>query len=41
VAINDYVSAFAGVNYTVALEALEAIDQGDVFWVNVGLSFAY
>lgn len=41
VAINDYVSAFAGVNYSVALEALEAIDQGDVFWVNVGLSFAY
>jgi hypothetical protein len=41
VAINDYVSAFAGVNYSVALEALEAIDQDDVFWVNVGLSFAY
>jgi hypothetical protein len=29
------------VNYSVALEALEAIDQDDVFWVNVGLSFAY
>jgi hypothetical protein len=41
VAINDYVSAFAGVNYSVALEALEAIEQDDVFWVNVGLSFAY
>ncbi len=41
VAINEYVSAFAGVNYSVALEALEAIDQDNVFWVNVGLSFAY
>jgi hypothetical protein len=41
VAINEYVSAFAGVNYSVALEALEDIDQGNVFWVNVGLSFAY
>jgi hypothetical protein len=41
VRINDYISAFAGVNYSVALEALEAIDQDDVVWVNVGLSFAY
>ena len=41
VAINEYVSAFAGVNYSVALEALDAIDQDNVFWVNVGLSFAY
>jgi hypothetical protein len=41
VAINDYVSVFAGVNYSVALEALEAIDQENVVWVNVGLSFAY
>jgi len=41
VAINDYVSIFAGANYSVALEALEAIEQDDVFWVNVGLSFAY
>jgi hypothetical protein len=41
VAINEYVSAFAGVNYSVALEALEAIDQDNVVWVNVGLSFAY
>jgi len=41
VAINEYISAFAGVNYSVALEALEAIDQDNVVWVNVGLSFAY
>lgn len=34
-------SAFAGVNYSVALEALEAMDQGNIFWVNVGLSFDY
>lgn len=41
VAITRYVSAFAGINYSVALEALDAIDQDDVVWVNVGLSFAY
>jgi len=41
VAINKYVSAFAGINYSVALEALNAIDQENVVWVNVGLSFAY
>ncbi|MBJ7258748.1 MAG: hypothetical protein JHD33_04340 [Chthoniobacterales bacterium] len=41
VAINKYVSAFAGINYSVALEALDAIDQDNVVWVNVGLSFAY
>lgn len=39
--ISKYVSAFAGVNYSVAMEALRAIDQGNVVWVNVGLSFAY
>lgn len=41
VAINKYISAFAGVNYSVALDALDAIDQDNVVWVNVGLSFAY
>ena len=41
VAINKYVSAFAGVNYSDPLEALNAIDQDNVVWVNVGLSFAY
>jgi hypothetical protein len=40
-AINEYVSVFAGVNYSVPLEALNAIDQDNVVWVNVGLSFAY
>jgi hypothetical protein len=32
---------FVGANYSVALEALDAIDQDNVFWINVGLSFAY
>jgi hypothetical protein len=41
VALNDYVSLFAGVNYSVALEALQQIDQENVVWANVGLSFAY
>jgi hypothetical protein len=29
------------VNYSVALEALQQIDQDNVVWANVGLSFAY
>jgi hypothetical protein len=29
------------VNYSVALEALQQIDQENVVWANVGLSFAY
>ena len=41
VALNDYVSVFAGVNYSVALEAMQQIEQENVVWANVGLSFAY
>jgi hypothetical protein len=41
VALNDYVAVFAGVNYSVAMEALQQIDQENVVWANVGLSFAY
>ena len=41
VALNDYISVFAGVNYSIALEALQQIDQENVVWANVGLSFAY
>lgn len=41
VRLTRYISAFAGVNYSVALEALQQIEQDNVFWVNVGLSFAY
>ena len=40
-ALNEYFSVFAGVNYSVALEALQQIDQENVVWANVGLSFAY
>ena len=40
-ALNEYFSVFAGVNYSVALEALQEIDQENVVWANVGLSFAY
>ena len=36
-----WASFFAGVNYSVALEALDAIGQHNIFWVNAGLSFAY
>ena len=39
--LNEYFSVFAGVNYSVALEALQQIDQDNVVWANVGLSFAY
>jgi len=41
VGLTRYISAFAGVNYSVALEALQQIDQENVVWANVGLSFAY
>jgi hypothetical protein len=40
-ALNEHFSVFAGVNYSVALEALQQIDQENVVWANVGLSFAY
>jgi len=41
VKITENISAFTGVNYSVALEALQAIDQENVFWVNVGLSYSF
>ena len=41
VALNDYVSVFAGVNYSVSLEAMQQIDQDNIVLANVGLSFAY
>lgn len=41
VALHDHISVFAGVNYSVALEALQQINQDNVVWANVGLSFAY
>lgn len=39
--LTQNISAFAGVNYSVAMTALSEIDQGNEFWVNVGVSFSY
>ena len=39
--INKIISAFAGINYSLALTALQDIDQGNEVWANVGLSFTY
>lgn len=41
VALTDYLSFFAGVNYSVALEALQQLDQQNIVWANVGLNVAY
>ena len=39
--INRVITVFAGVNYNVAMTALQTIDQGNVVWANVGVTFAY
>lgn len=39
--INKIVTAFVGVNYSVAMAALDAIDQGNEFWVNAGVSLGF
>jgi hypothetical protein len=39
--INKIISAFAGINYSLAMTALQDIDQGNEVWVNIGLSFTY
>jgi len=39
--ITSNIAAICGVNYSVAMEALREIDQGNEFWVTVGLSFSY
>ena len=39
--INKIISAFAGINYSLAMNALQDIDQGNEVWINVGLSFTY
>ena len=41
VGLTRHVALFAGVNYSVALEAMQQIGQENVVWANVGLSFAY
>lgn len=39
--INKIISVFAGINYSVAMTALQDIDQGNEVWANVGLNFTY
>ena len=39
--INKIISAFAGINYSLAMTALQDIDLGNEVWVYVGLSFTY
>lgn len=39
--INKTVRVFGGVNYSVALPALEEIGQGNEVWANAGISLAY
>lgn len=39
--INNAIRIFSGINYSVALRALEEIEQGDETWVSVGISFSY
>jgi hypothetical protein len=39
--INKHLVAFAGVNYSIALPALEAIDQPSVVWANAGIRLEY
>ena len=39
--INKILTAFVGVNYSVAMAALNAIDQENEFWVNAGVSLGF
>ncbi|MFM8363962.1 MAG: hypothetical protein ACKOAS_02295, partial [Verrucomicrobiota bacterium] len=39
--VNEYLTIFAGLNYSIALEALDAIGQGDVFWANAGVTVGF
>lgn len=39
--ICSWLSVYAGVNYSVALAALQSVGQGDVAWVNAGVRLAY
>lgn len=40
-ALTKYISVFAGVNYSVSLEAMQQINQENIVWANVGFRFAY
>lgn len=39
--VNDVIAVFGGVNYSIAMEALNDIGQGNVFWANAGLRFSF
>ena len=39
--INQYLTAFAGANYSVAMTALNDIGQGNEFWVNAGVRVGF
>jgi len=39
--VNKHLTLFAGINYSIALAALDAIGQGDVFWANAGVSVGF
>jgi hypothetical protein len=39
--ITRSISVFGGVNYSVAMTALQSIDQPNVVWANAGVSFRY
>jgi hypothetical protein len=39
--LSRVVTAFAGVNYSVAMTALQRMDQENVVWANVGVTFSY
>lgn len=39
--ITKNISLYGGVNYSVAMTALRAIDQGNVVWANAGVRFVY
>jgi hypothetical protein len=39
--INQFVTIFAGINYSVALTALHQIEQGNEVWASGGLMFSY
>jgi hypothetical protein len=35
------IAIFGGLNYSIAMDALDTIGQGNVFWANAGISFTY
>jgi len=39
--VNEYLTVFAGLNYSIALAALDAIGQGNAFWANAGVSIGF